>query len=161
MPMQATTTTPLFSATLRPDRSLRATGGWVSLVIAAIVSVPFLIAVPEFLVPGLAAFALAVGGLVGLSLRQARRDRVSQQIIVWADQIEITLRGPGHERVLRRFSPRDVRLVLTRDDNERTTAMHLRHGAEEVELGAFLAPDDKSSFAREFGRALRRARQSA
>lgn len=160
MPMQATTTAPLFSATLRPDRSLRPAGGWVSLVIAGIVAVPFLIAVPDFLIPGLAAFAIAGGGLVALSLRQSRRDSVSQQITVWPEQIEIALRGPGQLRTLQRLSPRDVRLVLTRDDNERTTAMHLRHGDETIELGGFLAADDKASFARAFGQALRRARRS-
>jgi len=35
--MQVTTTTPLFAATLRPDRSLRMAGGWIALVLAGIV----------------------------------------------------------------------------------------------------------------------------
>lgn len=161
MPMQATTTAPLFSATLRPDRSLRATGGWVSLVIAAIVAVPFLIAVPDFLLPGGVAFAIAAAALVGLSMRQARRDQFIQQITVWPEQIEISTRGPGQDRSLKRFAPRDVRLVLIRDENERTNAIYLRHGQDDVELGAFLNADDKSSFAREFGQALRRARRAA
>lgn len=160
MPMQATTTAPLFSATLRPDRSYRAAGGWVSLVIAAIISVPFLIAVPEFILPGLAGFALAAAGLTAFSLRQTRRTRLVQQVTLWADQLEVTTRTPEGERILRRFDPHQVRLVLNRDENERTNSMVLRHGREEIELGAFLAQDDKSSFAKAFGRALRRARNA-
>lgn len=161
MPMQATTTQPLFSATLRPDRSLRAAGGWVSLVIAAIVATPFLIAVPEFLLPGLVGFALAGAGLVAVGLRQSRRARLSQKITLWADQLEILTLGPGPERTLRRFHPKTVRLVLTRDENERTTAVALTHDQDSIALGSFLAPDDKSSFARAFGQALRRARRAA
>lgn len=158
--MQATTTQPLFSATLRPDRTLRAIGGWVSLVIAGIVATPFLIAVPEFLLPGLAGFALSALGLVVFGVRQARRSRLAQRITLWTDQLEVLTLGPGQNRVLRRFRPKDVRLVLQRDENERTTALHLSHGAETIELGGFLANDDKSSFARAFGQALRRARRA-
>ena len=161
MPMQATTTQPLFSATLRPDRILRAAGGWVSLVIAAIVATPFLIAVPEFLLPGLTGFALAAIGLVLFGLRQARLSRVAQRITLWTDQLEVLTQGPGQDRLLRRFRPKDVRLVLQRDENERTTAIYLIHGTETIELGSFHAHDDKSSFARAFGQALRRARRTA
>jgi uncharacterized membrane protein len=49
--------------------------------------------------------------------------------------------------------------VLTRDENERTTAMYLTHGSERIEIGAFMAVNDKSSFARAFGQALRKARR--
>jgi uncharacterized membrane protein len=161
MPMQtSTTTSPLFSATLRPDRSLRAAGGWIGLVLAGIVSVPLVVAVPEFLIPGSAGFILAGGGLTAFSLRQRRQARHEQQITVWPDQIEIATISPGEERQLRRFDPKRVKLILKRDDNERTTAMHLRHGQETIEIGAFMAINDKSSFARVFGQALRRARKN-
>lgn len=161
MPMQtSTTTSPLFSATLRPDRSLRAAGGWIGFVIASIAAFPILIAAPEFLLPGIAGFAIAGGGLTAFSLRQRRRARLMQQIVVWADQLEITTTAPGHDKQLRRFDPKKVRLLLKRDEHERTVSMHLRHGNELIEIGAFLAPADKSSFAREFGQAMRRARQA-
>ena len=159
MPMQtSTTTSPLFSATIRPDRSLRAAGGWIGLAIAGILGLPFAIAVPEFLLPGAAGFVLAGGGLTAFSWRQARRARLVEQITVWPDQIEITSTGRGQERDMRRLDPKKVKLVLTRDENERTTAMHLTFGNERVEIGRLLAVTDKSSFARAFGQALRKAR---
>ncbi|MDV3252391.1 DUF2244 domain-containing protein [Devosia sp. BK] len=161
MPMQtSTTTSPLFSATLRPDRSLRAAGGWIGLAVAGLLGLPFLVAVPEFILPGIAGFAIAGGGLTALSWRLSRRAKLVEQITVWSDQVEILTTGPRQEKKLRRLDPKKVRLVLKRDDNERTLAMHLRHGNDLIELGGFLAIGDKSSFARAFGRALRKARQS-
>ena len=160
MPMQATTTTPLFAATLRPDNSLRAVGGWLGFALALIVAVPFLVAVPEFLVPGLAGFVITGGGLAALTLRQAQRRKFIQQVTLWPDQLEITYSAPGAARKLWRGAPHTVRLRLVRDDNERATALFVRLGENELELGAFLSTSDRSSFAREFGRSLRMARLS-
>lgn len=159
--MQVTTTTPLFAATLRPDRSLRMAGGWMALTLAGIVGTPFLIAAPDFAVPGLVAFAMAVAGLTALGLRQARQSRTSQQVTLWPDQLEIATSLPGAEKQLQRFDPAQVRLRLARDSFERTTGIFLRHGNAELELGAFLSTSDKSSFARAFGGALRQARRAA
>lgn len=159
--MQVTKTTPLFAATLRPDRSYKTAGGWLGLVLAAIVSAPFLIAIPEFLVPGLAAYGLASGGLITFGLRQKRRGREMQQITLWADQLEITTSRHSSEPEMQRFAPAKIKLRLVRDDFERTTAIFLRHDQGELELGAFLGRDDKSSFAKAFGAALRQARRAA
>lgn len=159
-PTQATTTAPLFSATLKPERSLHAAGGWIGLVLAGIVGMPFLIAMPEFVLPGLAAFGLAGSGLGALGFRQGRHRRQSQAVSVWPDQIELVLTGPGQQRQLRRFDSKAVRIRLVRDGYERTTGIFLRHAEEELELGAFLSVDDKSSFAKAFGSALRQARRA-
>ncbi|KKB07829.1 DUF2244 domain-containing protein [Devosia chinhatensis] len=159
--MQATKTTPLFAATLRPDRSLRAAGGWIGLVVAGLLGAPLLVAMPEFVVPGLAAYGMAGGGLVAFGLRQRRRGSQFQQVTLWTDQLEITAALPGKDKVLQRFEPATVRLRLSRDGFERTTGIFLRHETGEIELGSFLSRDDKSSFARAFGAALRKARRSA
>lgn len=159
--MQVTTTTPLFSATLRPERSLHAAGGWIGFVLAGIVGTPFLIAVPELLLPGLAAFAIAGGTLVWLGVRQSRRRRQSQVVTLWPDQLEITSVAHGQEPQLRRYPIKAIRLRLERDAFERTTGVFLRHGPEEIELGGFLSSADKSSFYRAFSAALRRGRKAA
>ena len=158
--MQVTTTSPLFAATLRPDRSLRMAGGWIALILAAIVGVPVLIAVPEFALPGLVAYALAAGGLVAFGLRQSRQRRISQQVTLWADQLEVVTSTPGADRQLQRFDPMNVKLRLKRDSFERTTGIFLSHNGSEIELGAFLSNADKSSFAKAFGGALRQARRA-
>jgi uncharacterized membrane protein len=159
MAMQTTTTTPLFSAALRPDRSLPAVGGWVALGAAAVLVAPLVVAVPEFAVPALAGFVLTAAGLVILGVRQSRNQRITQQVTLWPEQLEIATIDAKGERMLRRFDPKAVRLVLDRDMNEKTRALMLRSGTESIEIGAFLNSDDKASFAKEFGRALRQARQ--
>ena len=57
-----------------------------------------------------------------------------------------------------RFNPFFVKLVIDRDFNERITALHLRSRDRDLLIGAFLSPDDKTSFARVFGAALKKAR---
>lgn len=161
MPMQATTTQPLFAATLRPERSLRSAGGWLALVIAGIVGTPLLVAVPEFLLPGLSAYGLAGGGLVLFGIRQARRGQAYEKVTVWTDQLEIVSVEANGARTLRRFDPKTVRLRLERDENERTLGLVLVADKDEKALGSFLSTDEKSSFAKAFGRALRQARRSA
>ncbi|MCR6671082.1 DUF2244 domain-containing protein [Devosia ginsengisoli] len=161
MPMQATTTTPLFAAALKPDQSPRLFGGWLAFVLAAIAVMPLAVLVPGVLQPTAIAFAIGGAGLVALSLRQSRRRKLTQQVTLWPDQLEIASTDRHGVRTLRRFDPASVRLVLERDENEKTVAMRLRAGTDEMELGAFLKPEDRSSFAKAFGTALRRARQAA
>ncbi len=161
MPMQATTTAPLFAATLKPDRSLRTAGGWVALACVGLVGGPLLLAAPEIAVPALCAYGAAGAGLFGFGMRQSRRQNLSQQITVWPEQVEIVTAAEDGTRVMQRFEPQVVRLRLVRDENERTTGIFLRHGKDELELGGFLSTNDKSSFGRALGVALRKARRAA
>jgi uncharacterized membrane protein len=161
MPMQATTTTPLFSAALRPDRSPRIVGGWVAYVVAALATAPFSILIPGVLVPALAAFVIGGAVMVTLTMMQSRQERLTQQVTLWPDQLEVATSTGREATILRRFDPKTVRLLLDRDANEKATAVRLRSGAEELELGGFLKAEDRASFARAFGTALRRARQAS
>ena len=161
MPMQATTTSPLFAAALKPENSPRLVGGWLAFALAAIATTPFAVLIPGVLLPAAAAFGLGGVTMTALSVRQSRRRRVTQQVTLWADQLEIATTDLHGARLLRRFDPKTVRLMLDRDENERVVRMRLRSGKDECELGAFLKPEDRSSFAKAFGTALRRARQVA
>lgn len=162
MPMQATTTQPLFSAKLTPHRSLDARGKRIVIALVAGLA----------LILGLAFFSMGAWPIIGfmgldvvaiavalhVSLRQGKR---CEQITLWPDQLEILVIDVNGSRDLRRFDPKQVRLLLTRDENEKTQTMCLRNGKEAIEIGAFMHPDEKSSFARAFGTALRRARVAA
>lgn len=151
---------PLFSARLRPHRSL--TGRGLRIVLAVVV-VSASITGMMFLSLG----AWPIVGFLGLdvvlviwalasSLKAGKR---FEEVTLWRDQLEFKqVDGAGHE-TLTRFDPRFVKLVVDRDFNERTTALHLRSSERDMELGAFLGQDEKSSFAKAFGTALKRARQ--
>jgi uncharacterized membrane protein len=156
--MQATTTVPLFSAALRPDRSFGLAGGWVALILSAIVALPLMVAVPDAALAIFSALAIATGVLTALSVNQARARRTRQQVTLWADQLEIVSIDSKGARQLQRFDPQAVRLILDRDENEATIGIRLRSGGETLELGGFLSVNDRASFARAFGTALRRAR---
>lgn len=157
--MQATTTTPLFTAELTPNRSLSARGVWIlaglTLVLFATPGLLFLSlgAFPVTVLMTLTGIAIVLGLYLGL-----RRSKRQERITVWAEQIEWQVTDSAGETVLRRFDPATVRLVLTRDEHEKTTAVRLRQGPEALEVGSFLSNEDKSSFAKALGTALRQAR---
>ena len=159
MPLQATTTTPLFSAELTPPRSISPGGSRLVAVEAALfILTPALlvVAVDLALVLGLMLIlAVAIALTLFASTRPGKR---REQITVWADQLEWTGTDTKGDKVLRRFNPKTVRLVLDRDDDEKTLAVRLRNGKDELIVGSFLNGDDKSSFAKALGSALRKAR---
>ena len=154
-----TTTMPLFAAELTPHRSLSKQGLRLIVGLAAALA----------LIPGLLFFSLGAWPVVGfmgldvlaiavalhVSLRQGKK---REQVRVWPEQLEWTTTDVKGAKTLRRFDPKSVRLLLDRDANEKTVRLRLKTGTDEVEIGGFLHPDDKSSFARAFGTALRKAR---
>ena len=159
MPLQATTTTPLFAAQLTPHRSLSARGGWIVVgLIALFAGLPALAflsmgAWPIIAFMGLDVLAVAIA--LYISMRRGKR---REQITVWTDQLEWTATDAKGGKTLRRFNPKTVRLRLDRDADEKTVALRLRQGQDELEIGAFLKTEDKSSFAKALGTALRKAR---
>jgi uncharacterized membrane protein len=161
MPMQATTTTPLFSAELTPHRSLDGRGVMlVTCLCLVFAGLPALSMLSIGLWPIAALMvltALATGAALYFSLRQGKR---REQITVWHDGLEWVTTDANGARTLRRFNPKTIKLVLDRDVDEKTIRIRLRTAKEEVDIGAFLTSDDKSSFAKALGTALRKARAS-
>jgi uncharacterized membrane protein len=150
---------PLFAATLRPHRSLSRRGlRWVIAIVAISASIPGIIfstlgAWPVIGFMGLD--VLAVWWALSASMRDGRQ---FETVTLWPNQLELKrVTGRGKEQILT-FDPVATRLVIDRDFNERTTGLHLRTRDADTEIGAFLNGDDKASFAKAFGTALKRAR---
>ena len=150
---------PLFAATLTPHRSLSRGGYRIVIATVAVLTT----------IPGIFFFALGAWPIVGFmgldvllvwwalsaSMRQGKQREI---VTLWADQLELKQVSPAGKETLVRFNPFFVKLVIDRDFNERTTALHLRTRDSDTEIGAFLSPDDKASFAKVFGSALKKAR---
>lgn len=159
MPMQATTTTPLFAAVLTPNRGLDRRIAWslaglaVMLFAAPVLLLASIAAEVIVILMGLAVLGIVIGLIVGL-----RRGKRHERVTVWRDQIEWQVTDSAGQATMRRFEPAKIRLLLTRDEHEKTIAVRLRGADDTVELGAFLTPEDKSSFAKALGSALRKAR---
>jgi uncharacterized membrane protein len=150
---------PLFAATLTPHRSLSRKGLRIVLAVFVVgASIPAMIffSLGAWPVVGfLGLDVLAVWWALSASLKEGRR---YEKITLWPDELELKrVSGRGREELLR-FNPHFVKLVIDRDYNERTTGLHLRTRDSDTEIGAFLNPDDKASFAKAFGTALKKAR---
>lgn len=150
---------PLFAATLTPHRSLSRRGFRIALALFAVLAS----------IPGIIFFSFGAWPIVGFlgldivliwwALRTSMAgSKRYEEVTLWPDQLELKqVSARGSEQLLR-FSPFVVKLVIDRDFNERTTALHLRTNDRDIEIGAFLNPDDKASFAKVFGTALKKAR---
>ena len=150
---------PLFAATLTPHRSLSPRGKRVVIgLVAALALVPGII----FYIAG----AWPVVGFMGLDVLaiwvaltvSMRGGKAYEVVTLWPGALELKkVDAKGTEDVLS-FSPFSVRFVIDRDFNERVTGLWLREHERKIAIGAFLSPDDKQSFSKAFGTALKKAR---
>jgi uncharacterized membrane protein len=150
---------PLFAATLTPHRSLSKRGARVVIALVAVLAT----------IPAIVFFSLGAWPIIGFmgldvllvwwALAASMKSGKQYEVVtLWPDQLEVRqVTGKGKEQ-LTRFNPFFVKLVIDRDYNERTTALHLRTRDSDMVIGAFLNPDDKASFAKVFGSALKKAR---
>lgn len=150
---------PLFAALLTPHRSLGLKGiRLVALVYGILALIPGIF----FFVSG----AWPVVGFLGLDLillywalsTSLKTGKAYEEVTLWPDALEVRqISHKGKERH-HAFNPFWVRLLVDRDFEERVTRLTLRNRREELEIGNFLNPDDKKSFAKAFGQALFKAR---
>lgn len=150
---------PLFAATLTPHRSLSPRGKRVVIaLVAALALVPGIV----FYVAG----AWPVVGFMGLDVLaiwfaltvSMRGGRAYEVVTLWPGALELKkVDAKGAEEVLS-FTPFNVRFVIDRDYNERVTGLWLRERERRIPIGAFLSPEEKVSFSKAFGTALRKAR---
>jgi uncharacterized membrane protein len=150
---------PLFAATLTPHRSLSPQGKRLVIgLVAALALVPgvlFYFAGAWPVVGFMGIDVIAIWAALTISMRGGRAHEV---VTLWPGTLELRkVDARGDEEVLG-FVPTNVRFVIDRDYNERVTGLWLRERDRQVALGAFLSPDEKLSFSKAFGTALRKAR---
>ncbi|WP_423065674.1 DUF2244 domain-containing protein [Devosia sp. CN2-171] len=130
----------------------------VIVMVAVLATIPGIIFFSMGAWPIVGFMGLDVGLIAWALLAHQRDGKRYEQVTLWPDQLELKqVDGTGKE-TLTRFNPFYVKLVIDRDFNERTTGLHLRTGERDIEVGTFLNTDEKSSFAKAFGTALKRAR---
>ena len=150
---------PLFAATLTPHKSLTPTGKRVVIgLVAALALVPgivFYVAGAWPVVGFMGLDVLAIWAALTISMRGGKSSEV---VTLWVTALELKrLDGKGGEELLT-FAPANVRFLVDRDYNERVTALWFKAEDKKVPVGAFLSTDEKLSFAKVFGTALRKAR---
>jgi uncharacterized membrane protein len=150
----------IFSATLRPHRSLGRRGFLLLMTVIA----------GLWFATGLYFVALGawpVLGFVGLDLFAVwlafhlnyRAARAYEDIEVSRTALVIRKVQPSGKAQEIRFNPQWARLEVERLEDEGVTRIAVRMRDRKVPVGAFLNPDDRKSFARAFGAALAEARR--
>lgn len=150
---------PLFSAMLRPHRALGPTGiRNVVMLTAALAAIPGILfyAIGAWPIVGL--LGLDVIALTWALTASFKSGDAYEEVTLWPDNLEVRHVTPKGDESRHAFNPFWVRLDVTRDFEDRVTRIALRNRGEELEIGNFLTPADKKSFATSFSQALHRAR---
>jgi uncharacterized membrane protein len=150
---------PLFAASLTPYRALDRRGvRWIVALAACLSSIPgiFFFAIGAWPVIGFMGLdVLALYWAMSASLDSGR---AYEEITLWPDNLLVRRVSPKGRETKEEYNPFFVRFDVRRDGEDRVIGMVLTHRGRAAEIGAFLNPDDKASFARSFGQALGRAR---
>lgn len=137
-----------FSAVLTPYRSLSPQGFLIFMICLAGVS--FIAGFAFLLIgawPVFGFFGLDVLLIWGAFKLNYASARAYEEVEVSAHELVIRKVGPGKRHQELRFNPVWVRLSITRLDDEGVTKISLSSRGETVEIGGFLNPDDRTSFA--------------
>ncbi|MHA7775615.1 DUF2244 domain-containing protein [Roseibium sp. M-1] len=146
---------PFFTAVLTPHRSLGPKGFLVLMACLGVISF-----VAGFLFwrigawPVFGFFGLDMA-LVWFAFRANYRSAHSfEEISISRSEIAIRKVGPGRRYHEYRFNPFWVRLKIDRLEDEGVVGISLASRGETVDLGNFLNPDDRTSFAGAIANAL-------
>ncbi|MQT13024.1 DUF2244 domain-containing protein [Segnochrobactrum spirostomi] len=150
---------PFFNAVLTPHRSLGPRGFLV--VMGAICAVSFTVGILFWAIGAWPIFGFCGLDvlLVWLAFRaNYRAARAREEIAVSTAEIRIRRVSPKGRAEEVRLNPVWARLVVERTEDEGVTRLALASHGRAVEIGHFLAPVERESFAAAFGDALATAR---
>lgn len=151
--------TPFFSAVLTPYRSLGPDGFLILMICFGAVS--FVAGILFWRLgawPVFGFFGLDVALLWAAFRLNYRSARTFEEIIVSRNALTVRKVGPGKRFQEYRFNPVWVRLSIERVEDEGVVKIQVTSRGETVDLGAFLNPDDRTSFAGAMANALSVAR---
>lgn len=149
----------IFSATLTPHRSLSRRG--FAFILMGIALLWFLTGVFFYMLGAWPVLGFFGADLLLLWLAfhlNFRSARAYEEVVLTEDALVIRKVGPsGRSREIR-FNPYWVRLNVERIEDEGVTRIEVRMRDQTVQVGGFLNPEDRESFAGAFGAALATAR---
>ncbi|HHB83191.1 MAG TPA: DUF2244 domain-containing protein [Devosia sp.] len=150
---------PVFSAILTPHRSLDQKGMlWVMIVFLALALVPMVFFMLAGAWPVIGFFGLDILGLWWALNASKKSGYAYEQVSLWPDVLQIVCVDPNGRQTINRLNPFWVRLTLIRDYDNQITHICISSQGRSYEIGHFLNPDDKSSFARVLANALARVK---
>ncbi|WP_083220363.1 DUF2244 domain-containing protein [Hoeflea olei] len=151
---------PLFEAVLSPHRSLGRTGFAILMTItSAITLVHMVIFLRIGAWPIFAFFGLDLALLFGAFWLSYRSGRMREFVRMSRTDLNVRKVSPSGRTVEHSFNPFWARFNIARHDEIGITHMLISGQGRRTDVGGFLNPDDKESFASAFQRALARAKQ--
>lgn len=149
---------PVYDVTLWPNQSLTRRGylmamgtaaAGLSLPLVAMAGTPAFWGLVPFLILAFAALWFAIR-------RNGRHLRIQERLTLWRDEMRVERREPDGHLLRWQAEPLRVRLRLHKDVHVEDY-LTLAGGGREIELGAFLAPEERVALADEIEAALTRA----
>lgn len=151
---------PVFEATLSPHRSLGRTGLIILVVLTAsatIFHLGFFAIAGAWPIVGF--FGLDLALLYGAFWLSYRSGRAREFVTVSRTDLEVRKVAPSGRQSAFRCNPVWARFTVDRHEEIGITHMRVTSRGDGTEVGSFLNPDDKESFATAFQRALSTARR--
>lgn len=151
---------PVFSAELFPHRSLGRKGFCVLLGLAALGFVPNMLYFAAHGAWPIALYCLLTfAGLYAAFKLSYRSALAREHVRVSRLDVSITKVAPSGKRVEAHYNPFWARFTVDRHAEFGITRMALAGEGRHTEIGAFLNPDDRESFANAFRQALATVKQ--
>ncbi len=149
---------PVYRVELWPNQSLTRTGYKVFFgVSGAMLCVPLAAVVGTPVFWGLLPFAGLAIAAAWWALRQNGRNlNLSETLSIWRDEVRVERRDPGG-KIRRWMAEPFITRVRLHKDARIEDYLTLTGGGREIELGAFLAPEERVALAAEVEDALTRA----
>ena len=149
---------PFYDVTLWPNQSLTRRGYRAAMGTAAAgLSLPLVAMAGTPVFWGLAPFLLLAFGALWLAIRRnSRHLRIEERLTLWRDEMRVERREADGR--LRRWQAEPLRVRLRLHKEARVEEyLTLSGGGREIELGAFLSPDERIALAGEIESAITRA----
>ncbi|WP_066705452.1 DUF2244 domain-containing protein [Celeribacter ethanolicus] len=140
------TGTPLWRLELWPYRSLKGKGFsaaiWIMFGGGLIPIVPFIGTMAFWVLLGFMLIALTA---LWTALRRSDRDRLHEEMLIWPDRVTLTHWPEKGAPLTWEANPYWVRLSLNTEDGKVENYITLKGAGDhrEVELGAFLSPEER------------------
>lgn len=151
--------TPIFAAQLTAHRSLGSTGFWI---LMGFFGITCLVSGMLFLIAGawpvFFFFGLDVLLLWGAFKLNYHSGRIYEEIAVWRHELEFRKVAPSGKIQIIKLNPFWTRFKVDRHDEIGITKMVLQERDKLFDIGSFLNPKDRESFALAFGSALAKAK---
>ncbi|MDE3080073.1 MAG: DUF2244 domain-containing protein [Paracoccaceae bacterium] len=149
---------PVAELHLWPNRSLPR-GGFVLIIAAtaALFLVPLLALVGSPELWGVLPFAVLTGGGLWLAFRSNYRSgKLIERLRLWPNRIEINRHEPDGRQLDWTANPHWIRIALHAEGGPVEQYLTLKGSGREVELGAFLSPEERVALKDQIERAIAR-----